>query len=37
MMWRDRTEALLLVGMILCTIAQALLTVWLLSGWRLPP
>lgn len=36
MMWRDRTEAVLFAAMILCAIAQAVLTFWMLRGLRLP-
>lgn len=35
-MGRDREEAVLIVALILCVIAQAILTFWVLSGERLP-
>jgi len=31
-MGRDKTEATLIAAMVLCTLAQAALTVWLLTG-----
>jgi len=35
-MGRDRKEAVLIVALVLCVLAQTALTVWMLSGGRLP-
>lgn len=35
MMWRDRTEAKMVIAMIICAVLQAIATFWLLFGEKL--